>query len=114
MSTVANIKDGLQIALDLANATNRADDFAKLIDTQQMVLEVLEENRQLRARVAELEDELDLESRLTREGLVYYVSEDDGSRTGPVCPACYKRDRIVVGVRPTSDAHFCPHCRQYC
>lgn len=26
----------------------------------------------------------------------YYIIENDGSKTGPVCPYCYQRDVIVV------------------
>jgi hypothetical protein len=114
MSTVSNIKDGLQLALELANATNRAGDVAKLIETQQQVLQVLDDNRQLRDRVAELEDELAMDSQLEREGFKYYVREESGSRTGPVCPGCYKRDRVVSQLVSASGGvmTFCQRCKE--
>ncbi|MBK5211390.1 MAG: hypothetical protein JJE36_03655 [Coriobacteriia bacterium] len=113
MSTVSNIKDGLQVALDLANAANRVGDVAMLIETQQQVLQILDENRQLRDRVAELEDELAMDSQLHREGLSYYVQEDDGSKTGPVCLGCYKRDRVVSKLVQSSLSDvFCGRCKE--
>lgn len=113
MSTVSNIKDGFQVAMELANAANRAGDVAKLIQTQQQVLDVLDENRQLRQQVAALEDELAMESQLVRKGLAYYVHEGDGTDTGPVCPGCYKRDRIVAGlVEDTLGTKFCQRCHE--
>ena len=116
MSTVSNIKDGLQLALELANASNRIEDVAKLIETQQQVLQVLDENRQLRDQVEALTNELAMDSQLEREGFTYFVKEEDGTRTGPVCPICYKRDRVVTRLVPTQgknvDPHFCPHCQK--
>lgn len=113
MSTVSNIKDGLQLALELANATNRAGDVAKLIETQQQVLQILDDNRQLRDKVAELEDELTMESQLTRRGFSYFIEEEDGSLTGPVCPSCYKRDRVVSQlVKAHLSGELCPRCNE--
>lgn len=115
MSTVSNIKDGFQVAMDLANAANRAGDVAKLIETQQQVMEILDANRQLRDQVASLEDELAMESRLQRTGFAYSVREDDGSLTGPVCPGCYKRDRVVSQLTYSGFEEpnkQCPRCKE--
>jgi hypothetical protein len=110
VSTVGNIKDGMKVALDLAQAANRAEDYAKLIETQQTVMAVLEENRELRDRNRALEDELELESKLVRIKDCYFVREDDESQTGPICPNCYMKDRIVaVLFQPSST---CPRCRE--
>lgn len=114
MSTISNITDGFRVAMDLANAANRAGDVAKLIETQQQIMDVLDENRQLRDRVAALEDELAMDSQLERDGFAYYIVEEDGKKTGPVCPVCYKRDRAVIQLVPVQgnvDPHFCPHCK---
>jgi hypothetical protein len=113
MSSVSNIKDGFQIAMDLANAANRAGDVAQLIDTQQQVLAVLDENRNLRARVEELEADLAAVSQLERQGLDYFVREEDGSLTGPVCPTCYTKDHIVslLASQP-GYIKFCARCKQ--
>jgi len=113
VSTVSNIKDGLQLALELANAANRTGDVAKLIETQQQVLQVLDENRQLRNRVAELEDELAMDSQLVRKGVAYFIQEQDCSLTGPVCPGCYKRDRVVSQLaNSTLNGMFCCRCQE--
>ena len=110
MSTVGNIKDGMKVALDLAQAANRADDYAKLIDTQQTVMAVLEENRELREQVRSLQGELRLDSKLARVKDRYFIDEDDGTQTGPVCPSCYMKDRIVINlVNPSST---CPKCKE--
>lgn len=94
MSTVSNTRDGLKLALELANAGTRVEDVNTIIDMQQQVLQVLAENRQLTVRVSELEDELAMDSQLKRDDYAYYVVEEDGAKTGPVCPGCYKRDRV--------------------
>lgn len=113
MSTVSNIKDGLQVALELANAANKSEAVAKLIETQQQILQVLDENRHLRDRVTQLEDELAMDSQLLREGFRYYVLEATGDRTGPVCPGCYKRERVVSQVVESSlSSHFCQRCQE--
>lgn len=116
MSTVSNIKDGMQVALDLASAANRAGDVAKLIATQQQMLDILEENRSLRDKVAALEDELAIESQLRRKGFEYFVVESDDSGTGPVCPGCYRRDRVVsklVGTGMGGGSKVCSRCHEY-
>jgi hypothetical protein len=115
MSTISNITDGFRIAMDLATAANRVEDVAKLIETQQLVMQVLEDNRQLTDQVAELKDELAMDSQLERDQFSYSIHEDDGTKTGPVCPVCYKRHRVVVQLIPVKgniDPHFCPHCKE--
>jgi len=113
VSTVSNIKDGFEVAMELANAANRSGDVAKLIVTQQQVLDVLDANRQLRDQVAALEDELAMESQLVRRGFTYHVREQDDSLTGPVCPGCYKRDRVVAQIIDTGAlGHFCARCEE--
>ena len=80
MSSVSNIVDGFKIAFDLANTANRVEDVKKLIETQQLVMQVLEDNRQLTAQVAELKDELAMDSQLVREGFAYYIEDESGGR----------------------------------
>jgi len=111
MTTVGNIRDGMKVALDLAQAANRAEDYAKLIDTQQQVMAVLEENRSLRDRVRDLEAELELESKLVRVKDRYFVREDDGSQTGPICPHCYMAERIVALLNDPGQS--CPRCKEH-
>lgn len=87
----------------------------KIIELQQNVVQLLDEDRQLRARVAELEGELAMDSQLVRQGFSYYLKEDDGSETGPVCPGCYKRDRVasqLVRAAHSPDGLFCPRCQE--
>jgi hypothetical protein len=109
MSTVGNIKDGMKVALDLAQAANRAEDYAKLIEAQQTVMAVLEENRALREKVRVLEGELELEAKILRVKNQYFVREDDGSQTGPICPHCYMSDHIVTTLHEPSKT--CPCCK---
>ena len=49
--------------------------------------------------------------RLERVGGSYYLPEDDGSKTGPVCPQCYEADKIAVILERANGGASCSRCR---
>lgn len=48
--------------------------------------------------------------RLERVGGSYYLPEDDGSKTGPVCPQCYGADEIVCILHRSRSGARCARC----
>lgn len=108
MSSIANIVKGF---LEATETVQSIPDKARILDlisqVQQMSAELdslKEENKMLREQLAK-------RKKMERIGGTCYILEDDGAKTGPICPHCYADDGIVMLLE--SDAHgaSCSRCR---
>ena len=68
----------------------------KLILAQQQIIEVLDENRILKERLAELQDGQALEGAVSFHDGAYWKRRDDDKEDGSYCPSCWDRDRKLV------------------
>lgn len=90
---------------------NPDEERMALLDLMDQVSDLEEENRELRRENAELRERLASRKRLERVGGAYFLLEDDGSKTGPVCPQCYEEDKIVVILERANGGASCSRCR---
>lgn len=89
---------------------NPNEERAALLDLREQVSDLEEENRELRRENSELRERLASKKRLQRIGSAYYVLEDDGTKTGPVCPECYSGDGIVCALEECQHGARCARC----
>ena len=90
---------------------NPDEERMALLDLMDQVSDLEEENRELRRENAELRERLASRKRLERVGGAYFLLEDDGSKTGPVCPQCYEEDKIAVILERANGGASCSRCR---
>ena len=93
------IKDAVNIAM-------KADNFeliSKLMDAQKESLDLLEENRQLRLRINELEDNDNLAKSLFFINNCYYRLEDKNFNE-PFCTNCWDNNRKLIRMHKYEDS----------
>ena len=101
--------DTIKEAMDFARETKNADLAVRLVDAYRDMLQMIETNSQLRAEIARLKDESDIEKDLhfdQRNGT--YTLTRDGKPDGPFCGTCWDIDRRLV--RTTGDGANVPFC----
>lgn len=89
---------------------NPDEERMALLDLMDQVSDLEEENRELRRENAELRERLASRKRLERVGGAYFLLEDDGSKTGPVCPQCYEADEIACILEGSKAGSRCARC----
>lgn len=85
------IKDLKALAVGIENI----DLISKLMDVQIQAYEILDENRNLRLKLEQLERAEEIESNLSYEGDLYYKKDDN---SGPYCSRCWDVDKMLVRV----------------
>lgn len=104
----STLKDVI-VGIDNANA------LGTLMELQQQAYAILDENRELRLKLEEIERTNILESEVVCEGEAYYkISE------GPFCTRCFDVDRKLVRLSTPSALmvqrkgnFYCPNCETY-
>jgi hypothetical protein len=115
IKTILDISKTLQDQ-KIVSAINSAvaDVQVKLIEAQQQIMAVQDENRTLKDKLAELQDNKALEAMVTFHDAAYWKKREDGKEDGPYCPSCWDLSRkLVVPAVSDSDGRrailFCPH-----
>lgn len=103
--------DTMRAARDVAREVASLDARIQLMDALDMAADLREENESLREENAVLRRRLAAKKRLERDGGACYVLEDDGTKTGPVCPDCYGRDGIVMLLERFNGGARCSRCK---
>jgi regulator of replication initiation timing len=109
MGIVDNFKDLFKIA----DAANNVDLYKKLSELQTRVMELEDDNRQLRDEKSQLQQTLDLREKMYFKEPFYY---QDGDETA-FCPACFESNKHeavhVVFESTNSEATYwrCPACQ---
>ena len=103
----------ISMGRELAKALASAEDKMRVMELAARAADLEEENRELRREVAELREELARRKGLETYRGASYVLEGDGTRTGPVCKACYDEHDLVVILESSADGGArCPSCRR--
>lgn len=91
MGLFDTIKDLKALAVGVENI----DLISKLMDVQIQAYEILDENRELRLKLEELERAEEMTLNLSYEGDLYYRIDDN---SGPYCSKCWDVDKLLVRV----------------
>lgn len=109
MGLIDNFKD----LFKLADAANNLDLYKKLTELQTRVMELEENNRQLRDEKSQLQQTLDLREKMQFKEPFYYR---EGDQT-PFCPSCFESNKheAVHAVKEWDDERevgwICPTCK---
>jgi hypothetical protein len=105
----------LDNAKELATAVHEIKNlelYERVLNLNAGIMDLVEENRQLRAKIEQLEKSLVLRDNMKFKEPFYY---QDGDQT-PFCPACFETNiRAVHAVREWTDEQqvgwICPTCK---
>lgn len=108
------IIDSIKTAGTLAKQIGSIEVQQKLIDLQVEALDLIDENRTLKERVATLEGKLKTKKSLQFRKNFYWTTADDGHEEGPFCSHCYDSDRNLIHLHAISNGRDfgCPACLQ--
>lgn len=107
----SDVKEMLKDARNFATGANDIQTVNLLKDIQIEVYDLLEENRELRDKIRELENNDITESEMKYIGNVYFFKKD-----GPFCTKCFddEKKKIRMSVENTWGSSFitakCPKC----
>jgi len=109
VGVVENVK---QIAEVLRKIDN-VELYRQILDLQAEILQLVEENRQLKARVREVEEQLTINAVLVFEKDCYWRPQEKGSPDGPYCSNCWDNRRQLVRMIKCGDPDYvqCPTCK---
>ena len=106
---IDKIKDAINLVSDL-------DVKQKLIDAQQLMLEMLEENRKLKEEIVDLKKKLDTKETLVEHASGCFVKENNNGIF--YCPVCLgsknnvvpMSERSATSARRMGYTHLCRQC----
>lgn len=110
----SDIKELLNDAKNIASGANDLQLKSLLLDIQQELMELFDENRNLREKIIELEKDNTLESNLEFHGNVYY----NVSNKRFYCTSCWDSDKVLssaIDVTPTKHLYkgfWCERCKR--
>ncbi|SCJ52537.1 Uncharacterised protein [uncultured Clostridium sp.] len=92
MALYENVKD----ALSLIQKTDNLELYSKIIDVQKEAMDLLEENRNLKNRMHQLQEELNTKKSVEYIEDAYYVKRENGTYDGPYCRVCWDKDNKLI------------------
>lgn len=107
---MASVSETIKVLIRTYAELEPGEEKMALIDLREQVSDLEEENRRLKAENAELRAKLVSRKKLERVGGACFILEDDGSKTGPVCPNCYEHDGIVMLLERANGGARCSRC----
>ena len=89
----------------------------KIMELRVAALEYQEENAELKLRVKELEEELEVKGNLEYSSSAYWLwREDDAGdytiKDGPFCQRCYDADKKLIRLQDWDKAWSCMNCEK--
>jgi regulator of replication initiation timing len=111
MSILDNAKGIAQAVHEI----NNLELYQRVLALHSDIIELVEQNNQLRQEVAELRRRLEIKGKLQpvmERDLIYFVVDEQGRReSGPYCTTCWDIDGKLVHVYPYGDGtHICNYC----
>ena len=106
------IIENLKTAVGLAKKIGSIEVQQKLIDVQGEALDLIDENRTLKERVAALAGELKTKKSLQFRNNFYWTMSDEGHEKGPFCSHCYDSGRNLIHLHAINNGQEfgCPAC----
>lgn len=91
-----SVADAVRSAPSVISGIDSIAERERLLDLVRKLEDSEAEVRDLRRRNEALAVQLARRKDLERMGAAYFIIERDGTRTGPLCPHCYREDGIVI------------------
>lgn len=100
------IKDGIAVAQQVDNIPL----VEKLIDAQMQILDLVNENQQLREQIKEMQAKEDIAEKIERHDDAYITLSDDPDKR-IYCSCCWDTKKILVqGQKTGVGTYSCPSC----
>jgi len=93
--------DGFKDLISLAQKIDNKDLYSNLLEVQQKLLELQEENTNLKAQIKEMQNTTELENRIVRDNVYTVVTLRDDEQAIRYCSACWDKDRKLVQITIT-------------
>lgn len=109
---MADLLDAISDAREVVKTISSVDDRIRLSEALDRASALRDENERLKRKVRKLRKKLAAMKKLETYKGASYVIEDDGEKTGPICPWCYKHDGITVLLARSNGGARCQVCKR--
>jgi hypothetical protein len=82
----------------------------EIIKAQQEVFSLIDENRQLKSKIDELEKEVNTIHEMEFKHGIYWREGEGINDRGPFCPTCYDKDRKTIHLKEWGKGYLCNVC----
>lgn len=108
-SAIAAVK----AAASIAKEAGKLELYEKILDLRDQLMQADDENRALRRRVDELEEQLRWKERLVFRYNVYWGRADEDDPEWPYCPRCWDAERKAIRLVKTATKDYveCRNCK---
>jgi hypothetical protein len=110
--------DLVKSAFKLAQKYRQADLQSAISELLGKVMELAEENYNLRGEVRTLKEQAEIQGQLLYKNATSWRKLQDGKEDGPFCPRCWEYEKKLIHMRQsTTNTYegyphaFCPQCR---
>ena len=110
---IADLKN-VSVIYELIKKGSRLEAEEEIMKYRELLLEQSEEILNLKKKVRELENKLNLKNKLEKTSEGFFVVEKDGTREGPYCIRCKEAEDKLLSLREVTFEHktflSCPDC----
>lgn len=109
MGVIENVKE---LAATIQKIDN-IDLYRKILDLQGEVQNLVQDNRQLRDQVHDLEQRWATHQKLVFRHNVYWLPTEAGGEDGPFCTNCWDNRKTLIRMHQKADVNdtWCPTCK---
>ena len=105
------VKTTIKDAVVVAQQSDNADLYRKVLDSYMAAVSLMEENIELKDKIRELERKMNEEENVILRGESYYRKLHDEKEDGPCCMQCWDNDKKLIHYALAGDLYYCPKCR---
>lgn len=91
----------------LGKALNKIQEYEKIVELQEQVHLLMDENKELRKTITELEEKLVIREDLQCRDNAYWRKNGDG----PFCTACWDKDQKLMRILDQDGYYTCSTCK---
>lgn len=108
MSIIEDVKSVAKLIQQIDNV----ELYKRILDLQGEVMELVQENSELKKEITSLKESLRVTELLKFERNAYWNEKPVGTKEGPFCSKCWDRDKLLVRMTTMSNPqyHRCPAC----
>lgn len=108
-----SIIDELKSIGEVLRKADKIPEFNIILDIQQKLIDLQEENAELRSQAKALREKDKFECNLIYEKNAFYLVKKDGTKEGPYCPKCWGDESKKLRMYNAGHVYYCPKCKTY-
>lgn len=110
MGVYDTVKATIKDAVVVAQQSDNADLYRKVLDSYMAAVSLMEENIELKDKIRELERKINEEKDVILRGESYYRKLHNGKEDGPCCMHCWDNEKKLIHYALAGDLYYCPKC----